>query len=140
MTGTAEEREAIRREVSAAAQRLVGAFAAHDTDAYFAAFAPEATFLFHTTGRLLDSRADYRAEWAQWEAEGFQVLECTSAERRVDVVGQHVAIFTHRVSTRVRMGHAESRLAERETIVFRRDEEGTWLGVHEHLSPDPESD
>ena len=30
-------------------------------------------------------------------------------------------------------------LRERETRVFARAEDGRWLGVHEHLSPAPES-
>jgi ketosteroid isomerase-like protein len=33
----------------------------------------------------------------------------------------------------------EHDLAERETIVFRREPAGEWLAVHEHLSPDPDA-
>ena len=128
-----------RAEVLAAAAALVAAFGAHDTDGYFAAFAPEATFLFHSTGRLLRSRAEYRDLWDQWEADGFAVVGCTSTLGRVDLITEDVAVFTHRVHTRLQLDGHPSVLDERETIVFRRVD-GRWLGVHEHLSPDPATD
>lgn len=124
-------------EVRAAAAALVAAFGAHDVDGYFGAFAPDATYLFHTSPRLLGSRAAYEAEWRSWEADGFRVLECRSLEPEVHSVTADVAVFTHRVRTRVRDAEGEHDLAERETIVFRRDEAGRWLGIHEHLSPEP---
>ena len=40
-------------EVGAAADALVAAFAAHDVTAYFDAFDPDATFLFHSSPRVL---------------------------------------------------------------------------------------
>ena len=124
-------------EVLDAAARVVAAFGSGNLDAYFAAFAEDATFVFHSTGRVLTSRADYREEWASWErADGFRVLECTSSDQRVQDLGD-VAVFTHRVRTRVSSGGAETELQERETIVFRRDGDGRWVAVHEHLSPDP---
>jgi ketosteroid isomerase-like protein len=55
----------------------------------------------------------------------------------VQVLGD-VAVFTHRVATRVVLDGAEQDLDERETIVFSRavDEgAGRWTAVHEHLSP-----
>lgn len=127
-----------RDEVLAAAAACVRAFGDHDTDAYFASFHPDATFLFHTTGRVLGSRAEYEAEWASWEADGFRVLGCTSSEQRVEVWGG-TAVLTHRVRTEVRpAADADPEvLLERETIVWHRDGDGTWLGVHEHLSVDP---
>lgn len=124
-------------DVSAAAAVLVSAFGMHDVAGYFAAFAPDASFLFHTTSRLLESRADYEAEWRTWEDASFQVLGCESLEGRVQVVGPGLAVFTHRVRTRVRDADGEHDLAERETIVFRHEPDGRWLGVHEHLSPEP---
>ena len=120
-----------------AAARVVAAFGSGDLDRYFASFAADATFLFHSTDRVLTSTADYRAEWAEWErAEGFRVLECSSSEQRVQDLGD-VAVFTHRVRTRVSSGGAQAELHERETIVFQRDSHGRWVAVHEHLSPDP---
>ena len=122
-------------DVARAADRLVAAFGAHDRDAYFAAFAPDATFLFHTSPGLFASRSAYEQEWASWEADGFQVESCETSDRRIDIVASDVAILTHRVRTRL-AGEPEVQ-RERETIVFRRTPHDTWLGVHEHLSPDP---
>lgn len=124
-------------EVLEAAAVLVAAFGDHDVDGYFGAFAPEASFLFYTTPRLLGSRAAYEEEWRSWEADGFRVLGCRSLEGDVQVLTDDVAVFTHRVRTRVRTADGELDLAERETIVFRRDPGGRWLGVHEHLSAEP---
>jgi ketosteroid isomerase-like protein len=138
--------DSARAEVLAAAAACVRAFGSHDTAAYFACFDPAATFLFHTTDRLLGSRAEYEAEWASWEAEGFRVLSCGSSEQRVDLIESigalgalgSVAVFTHRVRTEVRpaTGADPEVTHERETIVWRRGPDG-WLAVHEHLSPDP---
>jgi ketosteroid isomerase-like protein len=120
--------------VLSAADALVGAFSRHDRDAYFAAFAPEATFLFYNLDRPLDGRAAYEAEWALWEKrDGFRVLGCRSTERRVQIVGD-VAIFTHAVETDLSVGGERMTNNERETIVFARDPAGRWLAVHEHLS------
>jgi uncharacterized protein (TIGR02246 family) len=119
-----------------AADRLVSAFGGHRRDDYFACFAPDATFVFYTTPAVLESRAAYEAEFAQWERDGFRVLECISRDQRVQVAGD-VAVFTHRVSTRSLSDDEEVASDERETIVFRRDEDGRWLAIHEHLSPTP---
>lgn len=126
-----------RDEVLHAAADLVAAFGAHDLRAYFGAFTPEATFLFYTTPRLLRSRAEYEAEWQAWETGGFRVLGCDSLEPEVHMISDEVAVFVHRVRTRSRTADGELDLAERETIVFRRDAAGRWLGVHEHLSAEP---
>jgi len=130
-----------REQVLAAAAACVRAFGAHDTAAYFACFHPSATFLFHGTDRLLGSRAAYEAEWAAWRADGFGVLSCRSSEQQVDVWGA-TAVLTHRVRTEVRPadGAAVEVQHERETIVFRQEPDGRWLGVHEHLSVDPAPD
>jgi ketosteroid isomerase-like protein len=125
--------------VARAAAALVDAFGRHDVDQYFAAFADDATFLFYATDRLLGSRQEYRQLWSEWEADGFRVLECQSINPRVDLLSHDVAVFTHHVRTEVETGGGQERLAERETIVFRREGDGRWLGVHEHLSPDPTS-
>lgn len=124
-----------------AAAALVDAFGRHDTDAYFASFAPDATFTFHTTAEPLRSRAAYEALWAKWEREdGFHVVSCESSDPFVQVVGENhdIGIFTHRVSTAVRTNAGTETVAERETIVFARGADGRWLAVHEHLSAQPE--
>ena len=126
-------------DVLAAAAELVAAFGSGDLDAYFGSFAEDATFLFHTTDRVLTSTAEYRREWDRWVAEdGFRVLDCVSADRAVQVFGD-TAVFRHRVRTTVSTTAGEDVLDERETIVFHRGDDGRWLAVHEHLSPAPAS-
>ncbi|BCY09581.1 nuclear transport factor 2 family protein [Actinoplanes sp. L3-i22] len=122
--------------VLAAARALVSAFGAHDTAAYFGSFAADATFVFHTHPAPLRSLADYQHIWYGWEREGFHVISCESSDQQVQMLGE-VAVFTHRVHTVVRTGDGEESLDERETIVFRREPDGRWLAVHEHLSPFP---
>lgn len=121
------------QDVLSAAASLVDAFGRHDPDAYFAAFRPDATFCFYTHPQSLRSRAEYEQLWATWERDGFRVLSCASSEQQVQNLSD-VAVFTHRVATRVRFGGVEQSLDERETIVFTRGASG-WLAVHEHLSP-----
>ena len=118
-----------------AARVLVEAFGAHDTEAYFASFAADATFVFYTHEEPLRSRDAYRELWTSWEQDGFRVLSCASADRHVQPLTDDVAVFTHRVRTVVRIGPDEESLDERETIVFRREAGGRWFAVHEHLSP-----
>ena len=124
-------------EVRRAAATLVAAFGRGDLDAYFDCFAADATLLFHSTDALLPSTADYRAEWARWEdGQDFGVLDCATSDTDVRLHGD-TAVLTHRVRTTVRASGATSVLHERETIVFRRQDDGRWLAVHEHLSPAP---
>jgi ketosteroid isomerase-like protein len=123
-------------EVLRAAQQLVDAFGSHDRPAYFASFADEATFVFHNFPDTIESRADYEAIWATWEQEGFHVEGCLSLDQRVRLVTPDVAIFTHRVRTSLAGETSPQR--ERESIVFRREPTGRWLGIHEHLSVDPQ--
>jgi uncharacterized protein (TIGR02246 family) len=124
-------------EVLAAAASLVEAFGRHDTDAYFASFAPDATFVFYTHPEPLRSREAYRELWSGWESEGLRVISCTSSDQHAQSLDADVTVFTHRVHTVVRMGEDEESLDERETIVFRHEDDGRWLAVHEHLSPTP---
>lgn len=124
-------------DVLTAADNLIRAFARHDPDQYFAAFTPDATFVFHNLDRWLRNRADYQAEWRRWETEdGFRVLSCESSDRAVKMLGA-VAIFTHAVRTTLLIGGETATNAERETIVFARGDDGGWLAVHEHLSARP---
>ena len=133
-----EARAIALSEVAGAGEALVASFAAHDRDAYFAAFAPDSTFVFHTSAQRFGSREDYEQEWARWEADGFHVASCESIDRRIDLITHEVAVMTHCVHTRI--DGVEDTQLERETIVFRRTWDGTWLAVHEHLSPDPGED
>ncbi|SDH92806.1 nuclear transport factor 2 family protein [Pseudomonas panipatensis] len=125
-------------QVLEAARDLVAAFARTDTEAYFAAFSEDASFIFHTWPQPLPTRAAYREVWEGWLREdGFAVLDCQSSNTVVSLHGD-VAIFSHDVATRLRIQGAESLNHERETIVFRRtQEQGRWLAVHEHLSAAP---
>ncbi|PLP58394.1 DUF4440 domain-containing protein [Mesorhizobium loti] len=121
-----------------AADVLVAAFGRHDTEAYFAAFAPDASFIFHNHPERLASREAYRVLWKDWETSlGFKVLDCRSSDRDVRIFGD-MAIFTHRVGTRAMFSGEAVTSDERETIVFRKDgESGQWLAIHEHLSTMP---
>jgi ketosteroid isomerase-like protein len=121
--------------VLSAANRLIDAFSLHDTQAYFEAFAPHASFVFHSHVEVLPTREHYERLWATWECElGFRVLSCQSSEQTVQMLGD-TAVFTHQVRTTLRTHEGESILDERETIVFALTQDGKWLAVHEHLSP-----
>ncbi|HEY1104947.1 MAG TPA: nuclear transport factor 2 family protein [Agromyces sp.] len=131
-------REPTVDEVLAAADAIVDAFAATDGPRYFAGFAADASFMFHTEAARLDDRAAYEALWAEWTAGGWRVLSCESSNRLVQTYPGG-AVFSHDVATRVDTGDGEDAYAERETIVFRVDGDGL-LAVHEHLSPMPGAD
>lgn len=128
-----------REEVQEAADRLVAAFAATDTEAYFAAFSPEATFIFHPEAQRLGSRGAYRTLWDSWLAGGWRVLECRSSEQDIQLLGA-TAVFSHRVATTVRVDRNGGRDTsdERETIIFSRAPDGGIVCVHEHLSACPQ--
>jgi ketosteroid isomerase-like protein len=112
---------------------------AHDTEAYFASFHPEASFVFHTSPQRLGSTAEFEAEWKLWERDdGFRVLSCRSFDQHIQVWGD-VAVFTHSIESTVRTLAGDETSTERETIVFAREGDGRWLAVHEHLSPAPET-
>ena len=121
-----------------AAAALVAAFARNDREAYFAAFSRDASFVFYTLPQPLLSRDAYQVLWDQWRAEdGFEVLACTSSNAFVSLQGD-VALFVHDVATELRMQGEQHFSQERETIVFRRQQQGHWLACHEHLSAMPE--
>lgn len=119
-------------DVLAAADRIIDDFGNHGRDAYFAGFAPEATFLFHNVDHRLESRAAYEKLWAEWETEGFRVRACRSSNRRVQLFGP-IAVFSHDVDTESEVAGVAETTQERETIVLALID-GVWLGVHEHLS------
>jgi len=123
------------QQVLEAADRLVAAFGEGRVDDYFACFHPEATFIFYTTDRRLESTAEWRLLWDRLVREDdFRVLECFSRESRIQDLGDG-AVFRHDVETHVSTRSGKETLHERETIVFARQEDGTWLAIHEHLSP-----
>lgn len=127
--------EHTQQAVLSAADRLVQAFARHDSETYFSAFAPQATFIFHNLDRPLRNRAEYEAEWQLWEErDGFRVCGCRSSDRNVQMAGP-IAIFTHSVETDLAFHGEPSTSSERETIVFEQQATGEWLAIHEHLSP-----
>jgi ketosteroid isomerase-like protein len=123
-------------EVEVAASAIVDAFAATDGPRYFATFAPDATFVFHTEGARLDDRGAYERLWAEWVASGWRVESCSSTDRKVQPFPGG-AVFTHSVATSVETPDGPDSYRERETIVFRTDPDRGLVAVHEHLSPMP---
>ncbi|MCY7412707.1 MAG: nuclear transport factor 2 family protein [Salinibacterium sp.] len=132
--GTASSSDkAVTTEVLAAADAIIDDFGNHRKAAYFSGFAPEASFVFHTAERRLETREEYELLWAQWERDdGFRVHGCSSTERRVQAFGD-TAIFTHSVRSQIEFSGQVSEVEERETIAFVR-RAGRWVAVHEHLS------
>jgi ketosteroid isomerase-like protein len=121
--------------VLAAADRIVDNFGHHRADAYFAGFDPEATFVFYTADRRLESRAEYEALWSGWEAEnGFAVHGCVSSNRLVRLLSDDLALFLHDVTSTIELDGEIATVQEQETIVFAKTAD-RWVAVHEHLSP-----
>ncbi len=124
-------------EVLAAADRLIAAYGNWDIEAYLAFFAPDVRLIFYHDARIFDSRAAWATELAKLDSEGYKILSCTSTNQHVDVYGE-VAIFTHDVTTvELSVSGSKGMLKERETIIFKLQEDGRWLAVHEHLSGKP---
>ncbi|WP_249676456.1 YybH family protein [Pseudomonas abieticivorans] len=127
-----------QQHVLDAAAELVAAFAKNDREAYFGAFSADASFVFYTLAQPLLSRDAYQALWDSSRREdGFEVLSCTSSNAFVSLQGD-VAIFIHDVATELRMQGELCFSQERETIVFRKEQQGRWLACHEHLSATPQ--
>ena len=122
-----------------AAGDLVAAFGEGRLDDYFGCFAPDATFVFYTAPERLMSVDEYRALWNRWVADdGFRIVSCSTSDTNVQRFGD-TAILTHSVETTIATNEGTDTVHERETIVFARGADGRWLGVHEHLSPQPEA-
>ncbi|GGA61824.1 hypothetical protein GCM10011490_10200 [Pseudoclavibacter endophyticus] len=119
--------------VEAAASAIVEAFAATDTERYFAGFAPDATFIFHPEPHRLEDRAGYEKLWRGWLESGWRVTSCTSTDRRTQVFDGG-AVFSHTVATSVQTADGPESYRERESIVFIAEGD-RLLAVHEHLSP-----
>ncbi|MDN5760604.1 MAG: nuclear transport factor 2 family protein, partial [Tomitella sp.] len=107
-------------------------------NAYFAAFAPDASFIFHPESHRLNSRAEYEEIWNSWLAEGWSVVDCASTGRLVQTYPGG-AVFSHTVDTTVTTTDGTESYRERESIIFRHLGDGNLLAIHEHLStvPDP---
>ncbi|MCU1527846.1 MAG: hypothetical protein JWP75_1609 [Frondihabitans sp.] len=132
----AGEPDVVTAETSAlaAADAIIDDFGHHRREGYFAGFDTDATFIFHTHPRRLESRAEYEDLWRSWEDEhGFRVHSCTSSNRRIQILG-HTAIFSHDVVTDATLDAERGASYERETIVLRY-RSGAWRAIHEHLSP-----
>ncbi|GAA3704989.1 nuclear transport factor 2 family protein [Zhihengliuella alba] len=124
-------------QVRATAAGLVDAFAATDTERYFAFFAEDASFVFHTEPERLDSRAAYQELWQSWLRSGWHVAACESTRQHIQTFPGG-AVLSHDVATSVSTGDGDESYRERETIVFAYDGE-RLLAVHEHLSPRPDA-
>ena len=124
-----------RDQVMAASDKLVAAFAATDTAAYFDCFSSDATFIFHPEPARLNDRSAYENLWASWLADGWRVVSCESSDRLVQIYG-NTAVFSHTVDTVTAVGAERTSSRERESIVYVRDGDRV-IAVHEHLSPDP---
>ncbi len=98
-----EQTEPTREAVLTAASEIVQAFAATDGERYFATFAPEATFVFHTEPERLADRATYERLWASWVDGGWHVVSCTSSDQLVQPFPGG-AVFSHSVDTTVETG------------------------------------
>jgi len=130
------------QDVLSAANKIVDAFATTNTQEYFSLFAPEASFIFHPESARLNDRASYESLWNSWLAEGWQVTGCRSSEQLVQVFAGG-AIFSHTVATDIKTGTSAENITtdsyvERESIVFRQEEDGSLIAIHEHLSTVPE--
>lgn len=124
------------QQILDAAAKIVDDFGHHRTEAYFAGFTADASFMFYTHSERLNSRSAYEALWAKWETEdGFKVHGCRSTNQLVQLIGNDAAVFSHLVSSDIEFAGEVSTVAERETIVFALVN-GAWMAVHEHLSPE----
>lgn len=124
------------QQVLDAADAIVNAFATTDTDAYFAGFAPDASFIFHPEAARLNSRAEYEELWATWVKDGWRVTACTSSDRLAQPF-EGGAVFSHTVATSIDSNDGADSYIERESIIFRTEADGSLIAIHEHLSTVP---
>lgn len=122
--------------VLAAADAIIDAFAATDTEAYFAGFDASATFIFHPEAARLNSRSEYEALWGGWIESGWRVTACESTDRLVQMFPGG-AVFSHTVATSIDSADGPDSYVERESIIFRADPDGSLVAIHEHLSTVP---
>lgn len=120
-------------EVLTAADAIVRAFAATDTNAYFRGFSTNASFVFHPESERLNSRFEYEKLWQQWLDNGWRVTACKSTDRLVQNFPGG-AVFSHTVHTSITSNEGSDSYTERETIVFQASESRQLIAIHEHLS------
>ncbi|KAA8732421.1 nuclear transport factor 2 family protein [Acinetobacter qingfengensis] len=117
------------------ANEIITAFGQHQTAQYFALFEPEAQFIFYTHHEKLNSRMAYEMLWTQWEEQHrFKILNCESLHQAI-TLHENIAVFTHEVRTTVQWENAINSINEAETIILKRNAQGLWRAIHEHLSP-----
>lgn len=126
----------LRQEITDAAEAIVAAFRSNDEERYFAAFAPECTFAFHTDQEVLVGRDAWRSAWRELRDSGWRVVDCRSLSTHVQPIGQDGGVFLHELETTAEQDGRHETYRERETIVFER-RDGRLTAVHEHLSPVP---
>lgn len=126
-------------QVLAAADAIVAAFSATDTEAYFAGFSTDASFIFHPEPARLNSRKEYEQLWASWLESGWRVVSCDSSDRLVQTFPGG-AVFSHTVATSIDSAEGPASYVERESIIFRASDDEELVAVHEHLSTIPESE
>ncbi|WP_066566639.1 nuclear transport factor 2 family protein [Snodgrassella sp. CFCC 13594] len=123
------------RPVAMAAENIIEAFANHQKKRYFDAFADHASFVFYNLAYPLTSKKDYHNTWSIWEMEhGFHVMACQSTNPQIFVCGS-TAIYIHEVATTLQWDGQIIHNEERESIILDRQPDGSWLCIHEHLSP-----
>lgn len=122
-------------EIREAAQAIVRAFRDNDEEAYFAGFADDCSFAFHTDPAPLVGAEAWRSAWRELQATGWRVVDCRTLWDHVQAVGDG-GVYLHEVETTAGEPGAIETYRERESIVFAR-RDGKLLAVHEHLSPIP---
>ena len=112
------------------------AFARNDAEAYFAAFSEDASFIFHNWPQPLRRARP-------------KVVGALATRGRLRSAGVRIQQYLRqparrpgdlqpRCRHRLRLQGTESLNRERETILFRLEQqEGRWLACHEHLSAMP---
>jgi ketosteroid isomerase-like protein len=121
-------------EVRGAYERLVGAF--REGRDKFASFAEDATII--DGGRWFGSLAEYRAAWDAWVAEHGPLVPESVETRILDLsVLRDTAVLIHAIESRGQSGSDAEMEREIETMVFRREPDGPWLVIHQHLSQQP---
>lgn len=122
-------------DIRGAAQGIVRAFRNNDEDEYFAGFADDCSFAFHTDPAPLLGADAWREGWRELQASGWRVKDCRTLCDHVQVIGDG-GVYLHELETTAGEPGAIETYRERESIVFAR-RDGRLVAVHEHLSPIP---
>ncbi|HWO69487.1 MAG TPA: nuclear transport factor 2 family protein [Actinomycetota bacterium] len=129
-----DDAERLDAEVLATVEGLEARLDAGDLDAYFAGFAPDATFLFYNEERRLESTAEYRALLEERIAgSGLRFLDRLRSEVRVQR-WEDVAVVTFLDEATYEWEGDRETTRGRASWVLRRDGE-RWVVIHVHISP-----